>query len=77
MALNLLLTQHRGPIHSLAPPRKQDSSLGVNTHWERHIIEDEALLSVHKQNDPALEFIQKPSSKVTDVLLNAKSRYVG
>lgn len=34
-------------------------------------------LSVHKQNDPALEFIQKPSSKVTDVLLNAKSRYVG
>lgn len=37
-------------------------------------MEDEAILSsMPTQRDPALEFIQNSSSKVTDVLLNAKA----
>lgn len=51
--------------------------MGVNTHWQRHAAEDEAApLPALRQSDPALELIQKPSSKVSDVLLNAKSRNV-
>lgn len=68
---------HRGPIHSLALPQKQDSRL-----WGHHPLAKTShrmklsLLPVHWQNDPALELIPEPSSKVTDVLLNAKSRNV-
>lgn len=69
IAFNLLLTQHRGSIDSLASPQKKGLyAVEVNTHWQRHIV--------RRQSDPALYLVQNPSSKVTDVLLNAKSRNV-
>lgn len=54
--------------------QKQDSMFGVNTHWEKHIAQDEDLFSLCTNR---ATLIQKTSSKIIDVLLNAKSRYVG
>lgn len=52
--------------------------MGVNTRWQRHIVEDEAAFSLCcSDSDPCFRARpKKPSSKVRDVPLNAKSRNV-
>lgn len=65
-------------IHSLAPSQKQDSLLGVITQWERRTIEAEALLCLCKNRMTLPKnSTRDPAAKVSDELINAKSRHVG
>lgn len=73
----LLLLCTKSPSPALAPPQKQDSSLGVAAQWERHVAGVETLLflSGQKQSDPAEEFTQQWKSLMSEN--NTKSRRVG
>lgn len=48
-------------ITSLAPPQKQDSTLGVGAQWERHVAAVEALLFLAKNKVTVLK--SSPSSE--------------
>lgn len=76
---NLLLTWHTEdpstvwPLHKNRNSRSWGSApTGKDTSQRMRLCP----LPVRRQNDPALELIPKPSSKVSDVLLNAQSRNV-